>query len=92
MKQARALGNYLGAHVGWKVARAFDAEAKRRGKRRRGAFPRRMIGVGGLIISPEPCAWQLAVFDRLVCAGLTRAFSADRHKVDLAKYPTSDIP
>jgi hypothetical protein len=25
--------NYLGAHVGWKVARAFDAEAKRRGKR-----------------------------------------------------------
>lgn len=26
--------NYLGAHVGWKVARAFDAEARRRGKKK----------------------------------------------------------
>lgn len=26
--------NYLGAHVGWKVAKAFDTEARRRGKKR----------------------------------------------------------
>lgn len=32
--QKDSTSNYLGAHVGWKTAKAFDTEARRRGKKR----------------------------------------------------------
>jgi hypothetical protein len=48
--------SYLGAHVGWKVVRAFTVEAKRRGKPRRWSGLD-IAGCGGDVKKYLPC-WE----------------------------------